>query len=104
MSKNIVEKYKLPKRVLVKIQRVPEGGFYATFPEIPGCHTQAASVVQLADNITDAILTYFDVPRKEIDETLLYIPEARKLESIEAAKVLSATTNVEAYRRCAVTC
>lgn len=72
---DLVEKYKLPERVLVVITKTPEGSFYAKFPELPGCMTEADSPLELLENTTDAILTYFDVPRKEaLRMNIKYLP------------------------------
>ena len=95
MKVDIVEEYKLPTKVQVRIQRTPEGGFYATFPTLPGCRTQANTIVELNENITDAILTYFDVPKEEISNDFIYVPEARDLKPIELTTVASATTRAK---------
>jgi len=102
MKADIVKKYNLPTKVLVRVQRTPEGGFYATLPDLPGCHTQADTTAELNENITDAVLTYFDVPKEEIAEDVIYVSEARKLKPIEISPGRSATTraNFALYHAC----
>lgn len=72
--KNLLSKYHLPKRVEVAFHRTKEGGFVVEFPDLPGCFTQIEDLSQLHESVTDAILTYFDVPRKEAGK-MAYIPE-----------------------------
>lgn len=72
--KNLLKKYHLPKRVEVILHKAKEGGFVVEFAELPGCFTQVKDLSQLHENVTDAILTYFDVPRKEASK-MAYIPE-----------------------------
>lgn len=71
----IHEKYNLPKSVKVEVKENPEGGFYAKLPDYPGCMTEADDELELVENITDAILTYFNVPREEaIKSNIVYFP------------------------------
>ena len=63
--KTATEKYHLPKRVEVLLSKAKEGGFVVEFPDLPGCFTQVEDLSHLHENVTDAILTYYDVPRKE---------------------------------------
>lgn len=68
---------KLPSRVLVQVKKTPEGTFYAKFPELPGCFTEADGPFDLIFQVNDAIFTYFDVPRKKLkkDEVKYWPPE-----------------------------
>lgn len=72
--KNLLVKYHLPKRVEVILHKAKEGGFVVEFAQLPGCFTQVKDLSQLHENVTDAILTYFDVPRKEASK-MVYIPD-----------------------------
>lgn len=72
--KDLSERYQLPKKVQVAFKKVKEGGFIVEFPDLPGCFTQAEDLSSLDEQVTDAILTYFDVPRKEAYK-VVYIPE-----------------------------
>lgn len=80
--KNLLVKYHLPKRVEIVLHKAKEGGFVVEFAELPGCFTQVKDLSQLHENVTDAVLTYFDVPRKEAGK-MVYIPETH-----EAAQVV----------------
>lgn len=46
------------------------------FPDLPGCFTQVENLSQLDDNVTDAVLTYFDVPRSKANKAI-YVPETK---------------------------
>lgn len=62
---DLFSKYQIPKEVNFSISPVEGGGFIATFPDLPGCATQGEDFSDLLENVNDAVLTYFDVPRKE---------------------------------------
>ena len=57
--------YNIPSEIQMKIHPSSEGGFWAEFPDFPGCLTQADNLDDLLGQAEDAILTYFDVPRSE---------------------------------------
>lgn len=76
--KDLLAKYNLPKRVSVKLDRAKEGGFVVKFPKLPGCFTQVEDLSQLDDNVTDAVLTYFDVPRSKA-HMVIYVPKIRMI-------------------------
>lgn len=69
-------KYNLPKKVKVKLSKSKEGGFVVEFPQLPGCFTQIEDLSELHENVTDAVLTYFDVPRSKVNKAI-YIPETK---------------------------
>lgn len=77
---DILQKYNLPKKVEVSLSEAREGGFVVEFPKLPGCYTQASSLVELDSQVTDAVLTYFDVPRSEAKK-LAYLPETKIVSS-----------------------
>lgn len=82
--RSLLEKYNLPEEVQVIIQRSPKGGFYAKLADYPGCFTVAETPYELLQNITDAILTYFEVPRKEaLRLNIIYSPPLPKLSELE---------------------
>lgn len=72
--KDFLVKYNLPKRVEVYLHKSKEGGFVVEFNDLPGCFTQVENLSQLRENVTDAILTYFDVSRAKAHK-LIYVPE-----------------------------
>ncbi|MEO6807542.1 MAG: type II toxin-antitoxin system HicB family antitoxin [Isosphaeraceae bacterium] len=45
----------------VVIERDSEGYYVASVPTLPGCHTQARSLDQLAERIKEAIVLYLEV-------------------------------------------
>ncbi len=74
--KDTLAKYNLPKKVSVKLSKASEGGYVVEFPQLPGCFTQVEDLFNLHENVTDAILTYFDVPRSKASKAL-YVPETK---------------------------
>ena len=74
---NLLKRYHLPKKVNVIFVKVKEGGFVVEFPDLPGCFTQIEDLSELDEKVTDAILTYFDVPRSKANK-MAYIPEIKR--------------------------
>jgi predicted RNase H-like HicB family nuclease len=71
----LVKKYKLPSEVQVSVKVTSEGRFFAMLLDYPGCLTEANDFSSLLRNITDAILTYFDVPQTETAKfDIVYLP------------------------------
>ncbi len=58
--------YGLPE-TLNLVVRLEDGWFIVTSPELPGLVTQARSHEELIEMVNDAVLTYFDVPRRQAD-------------------------------------
>jgi predicted RNase H-like HicB family nuclease len=68
-SKDPVEikrRYNLPDAIILNV-RLEDGWFIVSSPELPGLVTQARSQEELVAMVNDAVLTYFDVPRREAD-------------------------------------
>ena len=61
------EKYNLPSKVSLNIRLDDSGFFIVTSEDLPGLITEARDNKELIENINDAILTYFDVPKKYAD-------------------------------------
>lgn len=59
-------KYGIPNRLNLKIE-FKDGWFIATSPEMPGLITEARDGEEMLDNVNDAVLSYFDVPKREAD-------------------------------------
>jgi predicted RNase H-like HicB family nuclease len=38
----------------------PDGGYVASVPALPGCHTQGSTLEEAEERIREAILVYFD--------------------------------------------
>lgn len=54
---------KIKKKMLsytVIYQAVPEGGYIAFVPSLPGCHTQGESLEEAERNIKEAIQVYLE--------------------------------------------
>ena len=83
----LMKKYKLPQNIKVAVKVTSEGIFFASFPDYPGCITEAKDILDLISNITDVILTYFDVPRKEaMQEIANYWNNVRTCKNLDAGE------------------
>ena len=54
---------KIKKKILsytVIYQAVPEGGYIAFVPSLPGCHTQGESLEEAEKNIKEAVQVYLE--------------------------------------------
>lgn len=56
----------------VLIERDSEGYYVASVPALPGCHTQARSLDELSERITEAIALYLEV-ESEAPEPLDFV-------------------------------
>ncbi len=84
MSLNIQQKYHLPSEIEVAISR-SKNEYYAKLTDYPGCFTVADSWLELIQNITDAVLTYFEVPREEAQNcNIYYLPTMPELVDFES--------------------
>ncbi|MCA9372137.1 hypothetical protein KC726_04525 [Candidatus Woesebacteria bacterium] len=80
---NIIEKYQLPATITVCIVK-DKGLYVASLQEYAGCMTEADDMFDLFSNITDMVLTYFNVSRKDaLNSNLYYLP---KLEQFQKKK------------------
>lgn len=98
--KSFLDKYKLPDTVQVEISRNETDGFFAKLVDYPGCFTVADSPLELIQNVTDTILTYFEVPREDaLKCNILYgppIPNFSELEKmIISRRGTSLTSQIE---------
>jgi len=57
----------MPDSLQLSVKLTPEGWFVVTSPELPGLITQAESREELIEMVNDAVLTYFDVPKRYAD-------------------------------------
>ena len=62
----IKREYGLPENININV-RLTDGWFIVSSPELPGLITQARNQQELIEMINDAVLTYFDVPKREAD-------------------------------------
>lgn len=63
----IIQQYHIPRILHIQVRLTEDGWFVATVPELPGLVTQAQSQRELLTMVNDAVLTYFDVPKREAD-------------------------------------
>ena len=63
----VKRKYGIPETVSLNVRLTSDGWFIVTSPELPGLVTQAKNHKELIEMVNDAILCYFDVPKKEAD-------------------------------------
>ncbi|MFH1404799.1 MAG: hypothetical protein ABIH21_01715 [Patescibacteria group bacterium] len=63
----IKREYKLPETINFSLRLTPEGWFVVTMPDHPGLVTQAKSHKELIEMINDAVLTYYNVPKRKAD-------------------------------------
>jgi len=63
----IMEKYNIPRTINLEIEFTADGYLVATSPDLPGLITQGKNGEELLKMLNDAILTYFDVPKRESD-------------------------------------
>jgi predicted RNase H-like HicB family nuclease len=63
----IKRKYGIPDKINLNVRITPNGWFVATSAELHGLVTQAKDQEELMAMVNDAVLTYFDVPKKEAD-------------------------------------
>ena len=74
-STDVMKKYNLPQNIKVTVKVTEERCFFASFPNYPGCNAEAHDVFDLIKNVTDAILTYFEVPRDVAEKlNIVYLP------------------------------
>ena len=87
----IYQKYNIPRSINFKFEIKTGGWFVAPSPDLPGLITEAKNPNDLLVMLNDAILTYYDVPRRDAD----YIHNSLKLEgfgtvSLEQRKLRTA--------------
>lgn len=63
----VKKRFQLPDSLNLNFKFSQDGWFVVTSPDLPGFITQANSKDELIEMVNDAVLTYFDVPRREGD-------------------------------------
>ena len=75
-AKSIREKYDLPESIDVRIEKT-SSGFIAKVKGCPGLITYSKTFPGMIEDLNDALLTYFEVTRKEAKEVnFMYVPKA----------------------------
>lgn len=59
--------YGLPEEINLNVRLSDDGWFVVSSPEFPGLVTQARDRDELIEMVNDAVLTHFDVPKREAD-------------------------------------
>ena len=77
MKKDIImktlTKYNIPKNFGFRIHKAEEGGYWLDSKDLPGLYTQGDTLSELFENLEDAVLTYFDVPRSKAKKVYGFI-------------------------------
>lgn len=63
----VKKKYGIPEKINFNVTRKPSGWFVITSPDLPGLVSQCKNLDELMEVYNDAVLTYFDVPKRESD-------------------------------------
>ncbi len=63
----IKRKYNIPDKLNLTVELTVDGFFILTCEELPGLITEAKDGKELITMFNDAVLTYFDVPKREGD-------------------------------------
>ncbi|EKD33147.1 MAG: hypothetical protein ACD_76C00085G0010 [uncultured bacterium] len=63
----VKHEYKLPESINFSLRVTPDGWFVVTMPDHPGLITEANSHQGLIEMVNDAVLTYYDVPKRKAD-------------------------------------
>ncbi len=66
-TEEIKKKYNIPDTFHLKIRITNDGYFILTCEELSGLVTEANNGKELLKMFNDAVLTYYDVPRRECD-------------------------------------
>ena len=62
----VKRQYGIPNKINLNLE-LKDGCFVITSPELPGFITQARNSEELLDMVNDAVLTYYDVPKRVSD-------------------------------------
>ena len=62
----VKKQYGIPDQISLTLE-LKDGCFVITSPDLPGLITQARNSEELLDMVNDAVLTYYDVPKRVSD-------------------------------------
>lgn len=62
----VKKQYGIPSQISLTLE-LKDGCFVITSPDLPGFITQARNSEELLDMVNDAVLTYYDVPKRVSD-------------------------------------
>ncbi|MCW1888798.1 MAG: hypothetical protein KIH67_004605 [Candidatus Moranbacteria bacterium] len=66
MPHQIRAKYRIPLSITVDVEIV-DGYFVATCSELPGLITEGKDKLELLENFNNAVLSYYNVPKRDAD-------------------------------------
>ena len=61
------EVYNVKRDFTVVVERDEDGIYVASVPELVGCHTQAETLDELRERITEAVQLYLEVESEKVD-------------------------------------
>lgn len=75
-DKQEVERFRglFPSEIDVRVQRSKDGGFFAKILDFDGLFTEAETFSELIEMVNDAVMTYFEVPRRYVSYMPSYVP------------------------------
>ncbi|MEA2113726.1 MAG: type II toxin-antitoxin system HicB family antitoxin [Patescibacteria group bacterium] len=71
---------KIPKKFAVQVHLGDDGIWWTDSPDIPGCYSQGKTQEEAILNMKDSIFTYFGVPARLSDPSLLKVEGELHLE------------------------
>lgn len=83
-----------PGNVGVRVRRSKDGGFFAEVTTFPGVLTEADTFSELIGMVNDAVMTYFEVPRRYVSFMPSYIPPLRAAQAFDAFPIFGKEKNV----------
>lgn len=98
-KKDIKEIHRLrslfPNEIAVRTRRSQDGGFVAQVAAFPGLVTEGETFSELIEMINDAMLTYFEVPRKYVPYISNYIPPLEEVQSFGIFPMIKKENNIK---------
>lgn len=83
-----------PSEIGARVRRSEDGGFFAEVRTFPGVFTEADTFSELIGMANDAVMTYFEVPKKYASFMPNYIPPLRMAQEFGAFPVLPKEKNL----------
>lgn len=98
MPRSLESKYNFPKSIKVNVSK-SSYGYTAVVESLPGCVTHAKNFPELIESVNDAILTYFEVPRKEAELiNFMYVPRQLVARSKAKSRSVSPSKSLSAFK------
>ncbi|OHA10202.1 MAG: hypothetical protein A3A44_01235 [Candidatus Sungbacteria bacterium RIFCSPLOWO2_01_FULL_60_25] len=87
-----------PGNVGMRVRRSKDGGFSAAVTTFPGVFTEADTFSELIGMVNDAVMTYFEVPRRYVSFMPSYIPPLRAAQAFGAFPMFEKEKNFRLER------